>query len=406
MAIDDFHKTDWDSMAKAALQSMPEKDQAIIKLMFKEKMARGNTDRTLEKTARDLRLFWTHYAKGKPLADLSLDDLKEAFTDLFRSTSSYYTILDYRKHLKQFYKQALGDKYNPIHFEFMNGSTKLMSKKKSQMQESKDILEQEEVERLIAAVPKWRDKAYIMVAFDIMARGGDLTKLRIKDVTRKNEDVWLHLPDTKEGASNVGLTFSAPHLLKWLSLHPDPQPEQFVFCTTNKGGKVYRRWSYRGIYAMLKLAFKTAHIQKKAGLHVFRRSGATFWKLEGADDQTIENRGNWSRGSKALRESYYRVNTVQSHEQAKSLITGKPVKKEEVRFKPVICLNCQWANPPGTEWCQNCHHKASVESYVKERTELDTMKAQMAEMQAQMDKMRMAAARGTVLKAKQNSNKL
>lgn len=405
----DFYNRDWEEQANRILPLFPEDDRAIVQRIFAKKKAQGNSGRDLEKTGRDIWTFKKKFFPGKSLSKLTKEDVAGAFSKLYNGDAAYYTITDYRKHIRQFYRELLGDDYNPLHYKF-DVNPKLMTRKKKELEHGKDSLTQGEIESLAAACDNWRDKAYIMMSFDTMARVQSILSMQVKDAIRdEHGEIWLNLK-TKEGAIKVDLTFSAPYFSKWLSLHPDPRPDQYLFCARRKG--VLQAWGYNAAKLLLLRLKEKTKIKKRLHTHIFRRSGANFWKQMGVSDQVIERRGDWTWGSKALRTSYLSSNESEAHEASSAALKGTKPKTAVSIFTPIICVVCQWQNLPDTEYCANCHHKLSVKEIAKESSRMAEMQQQLAKMTAEQEKLKaemkqmaVYAAQGTMGIAKQRAKK-
>lgn len=378
-----FYNRDWEQDAERQLATLQPADQKILKEVLRKKRAQGNTPRDLEKTARDIAIFQRRFFPGRALAKVALTELEGAYAQLFASAASYATIRDFSKHLRQFYQELQGDDYNPLKYRFMRGG-KNMKRKKAQSLMGKPVLTQEEIEQLVRATADWRLKAYIMVSFDAMQRVGELLRVKRKDVFFKGKDTWLRIATTKEGANEVGLTFSQPYLAKWMALHPDPKPDQYLFCSRRINPKRYGIWSYTVLWNVLHALVERAGIKKRIHSHIFRRSGSNFWRKMGSPMSAIEDRGGWARGSMTLQETYLKTDLEASHDAVKSIISGKPVKREEPRFKSQVCINCQWPNEADIEYCFNCHQKLSVTEVAKEESRFSRLESEVAELKKRL----------------------
>lgn len=377
----DFYGRDWKAQAYRAVALLPPGDRKIVENLLARKIKAANSDRDLEKTVRDIYTFKKKFFPKKQLCEVSREELDDAFTKLYTGAAKYYTITDYRKHVRQFYKEKFGEDYNPLRFEF-KVNPKIMKRKKKELESGKASLSQQEVETLVKACNNWRDKAYIMMSFDTMARVQSLLTMKIGDVEKDGKGAyWLNLK-TKEGAVKTDLTFSAPYYAKWLALHPDARPDQYLFCTKRNGK--YGAWGYNAAKLLLAKLGKLTKIQK-LHTHIFRRSGANFWKQLGVSDQVIEQRGDWVGGSKALRTSYLSSNEGDAHEVSQAALKGTKPKSAVSIFTPTVCVVCQWQNLPDAEYCFNCHHRLSVKEIAKEASRVSEMQEQLKEMERKQE---------------------
>jgi ribosomal protein S27AE len=101
------------------------------------------------------------------------------------------------------------------------------------------LLEVWELEELLAVVkyePLQRNKAAIMLMWDLNARNHEVTNLRIKNIRLKENYGEGEIPEGKTGSGPILLTASFPYVRDWLNLHPlKDVPNARLICDLNTG---------------------------------------------------------------------------------------------------------------------------------------------------------------------------
>ncbi len=111
--------------------------------------------------------------------------------------------------------------------------------KKSQRASPYSATEVWELEELLSVVkyePQQRNKAAIMLLWDLNARNHEVTNLRIKNIRLKETYAEGEIPEGKTGSGPILLTASFPYVRDWLNLHPlKDVPEVRLICDLNTG---------------------------------------------------------------------------------------------------------------------------------------------------------------------------
>jgi integrase len=150
---------------------------------------------------------------------------------------------------------------------------KLQCKKKRKFPE--EILEIDEVKKIILSAKSIRDRAILSLLYDLGCRPGELLNLKIKDLTFNKNGLTVSL-DGKTGMRRIPVitTLNSVRFLKeWLLIHENEKdPESFLFYSNNNKNKYFSITRFNQIvqeYA------KTVGITKHVNSYIFRHSRAT-----------------------------------------------------------------------------------------------------------------------------------
>ncbi len=99
-----------------------------------------------------------------------------------------------------------------------------------------EVWELEELLTVVKYEPQQRNKAAIMLMWDLNARNHEVTNLRIKNVRLKENYGEGEIPYGKTGSGPILLTASFPYVRDWLNLHPlKDVPDARLICDLNTG---------------------------------------------------------------------------------------------------------------------------------------------------------------------------
>lgn len=119
-----------------------------------------------------------------------------------------------------------------------------------------NILNAEEVDRMIKASGSIRDKALILLMYALGARRGEIEKCRIKDVKEHPHGFHIVL-NSKTGARQVLLIRCQTFLRDWLNHHPrDDDPDAPLFVTLKKCGEKHQENIALGEPSIDKIIYK------------------------------------------------------------------------------------------------------------------------------------------------------
>jgi site-specific recombinase XerD len=171
---------------------IPENQKTII-LFDKININKGNKESTRKNDITILIRFGKTI--NKPFKEVTRQELNHFIDSLnIQSTSKGY----YQNPIRRMYKW-LYDSDKPEVIKDL----KPCKKKRNQLKKS-DLLNEEEVKKIISSYSFPCEKAYVSVLFDIACRPHELNNLKRRDVTNQN-GIWILSVDGKTGMRNSEL---------------------------------------------------------------------------------------------------------------------------------------------------------------------------------------------------------
>ena len=214
-----------------------------------------------------------------------------------------------------------------------------------------DLLDANDIERIIGKTTNRRDRAMFWVMFEGAFRPGELLNLRVGGVEFKENYVLLSTHG-KTGNKRVALVISFKPLLEWLRDHPlkdDPHaPLWYSFSPASKTKQV----SYAYLREQLKRCTSKAQIKKRVWNYLLRHSQLTMLAKK-LSDQTLRVYGNWSPGSDMVKK--YVHLSGKDAEDAILQLHGIKIREENtnvIQLKP--CHRCNEENTPESQRCSKC----------------------------------------------------
>ncbi|WP_298685089.1 tyrosine-type recombinase/integrase [uncultured Methanomethylovorans sp.] len=231
-----------------------------------------------------------------------------------------------------------------------------------------DLPTQEEVDQMLAACTNPRDRALIAVLVDSGMRVGALASCRVKNVVSNEYGAMIYISTTSRSKKTsapkgLPLTWSAGFLQQWIGVHPlRDNPEAPLWVTLDKNQEPL---SYKTIRVTVKNIAKRAGIKRRIHTHLFRHKAITNWILEGFNEQTINHRAGWSKGSTQMFKIYANFT---DHEMNDAIYEKYGLKHEDKRHVTLKkCPRCNNVLRPSDKFCSQC-------SLVLDRQALDEIK--------------------------------
>ena len=225
---------------------------------------------------------------------------------------------------------------------------------KSREKRRKDLISYDDLTKLLNYFHNdIRLQAYIMIAFETLARPQELLYRRIKDLDMFENYAKLHISDHgKVGIGMVAIIDSYAYLLKWLDIHPrKDDPEAWLFSTTAKN-KTFSQLTNANINKHLRIACKHLGI-KQITCYSLKRNGVTFRRLRGDSDAEIQHIARWT--------STKQLQTYDKSDQEDilkiQLAKRGLLKEDKLEFyypKERECVFCSAKNPFHKEFCDTC----------------------------------------------------
>ena len=281
----------------------------------------------------------------KDLDAATSQDIKDIVSNLQQSSYSAWTKKTYKIIIRRFYKW-LGkpDLVSWIKIGFSRSEKKLPSEG--------DLLNEEEVQRLISVVDHPRDKAFISALWESGARISEIGNMQIKNVLFDKLGTVLTVCG-KTGSRKIRLIASTPYLSMWIQNHPDhnnPDARLWV----NFGSKKHNKpVTYGGLSRVLRINFRRAGIKKRCNPHIFRHSRATFMANHLTEFQMNQYFG-WIQGSDMA--STYVHMSGKNVDDAILTMNGMGMQSKESKqaLRPPVCPRCDTINQINSNHCHKC----------------------------------------------------
>jgi integrase len=283
----------------------------------------------------------------KSLADLKKEDVIRLIQHIECSDMSYDTKLDYKVAIRKFMKWLRKTEDYPEEVRWIK-----TRKKKNAFKLPEELLNEEEVSRMIDAAEYPRDKAMISSLFESGCRTGELLTMRVKHL-QLDEYGAVFMINGKTGGRRVRLITSTPYLIGWLNVHPhrdDPEAPLWEVIRSYKTD-MHTFVNYACLNVLLKRVARKAGIKKRVYPHLFRHSRATALANHLTEAQMKEYLG-WVRDSDMA--SVYIHLSGRDVDDAVLRMHG--LKKEENGKKKVaeLCFRCKTALRKDAKFCDKC----------------------------------------------------
>ena len=222
-----------------------------------------------------------------------------------------------------------------------------------------DILDADEIVRLIDTAKSLRYKALIGVMYEAGLRASEAAALQWKDITFYEWGARIRTDGKTGKKRTVPIIMYRELLANWRSSYPgDPVGDAYVFLS-NRGTPL----KYNSVLRSVRNFARDAGIKRKIGLHTFRHSRITHVLRDGMQE-TLAKKAFWGNQSTPMIATYShlvdedldaefcRLAGVELPEEAQ--VNGAP--------EPVQCPNCHLVMPPGSRFCSRCGMTLTAEA--------------------------------------------
>jgi integrase len=312
----------------------------------------------------------------KDFNEMTEDDIRKLVKEISQMKYSDQTKLDYKKAIKKFFKWLDGDDRR---VKWLKTSFKTVREKLPE-----ELLNKEDVSKLIKACYNVRDKAMISVLWESGCRASELLGMKIKNVQFDDKGAVI-IVFGKTGSRRIRLVSSVPYLSNWLEHHPykdNPEAPLWVSIGSKNHAEQIK---YHCLNARLRKIAKRAGIQKKVNPHMFRHSRATDLANLLTEAQMKQYFG-WTKDSKMA--SIYVHLSGRDIDEAILRIHGKLKDDEKTLHeqpRTQICPVCQYENAPEAEFCFRCRKPLNVKAALEmEEREKELLKLMTPEIIEQM----------------------
>lgn len=212
--------------------------------------------------------------------------------------TSPWTLLDYKRALKNFYKWLLQSE-DPHIVGFM--SCYVADSKKPRV-DPEELLSVRQVERMINHAKNPRDKALMGLMWDTGARISEFLNLNVGDIGFENNLMGVRIRHGKVGPRKLYCVESKPLVQNWLRQHPkrhDSDAPLFTILQSSHRVDGVERQSYRSAYNQLRDIGGRAGVPDKIRVnpHGWRRARATDFARKGMNQPTMCQYFGWVPGS-------------------------------------------------------------------------------------------------------------
>jgi len=225
---------------------------------------------------------------------------------------------------------------------------------------SKQLLTEDEVGRMILCCLSARDKALVSMLYEGGFRIVEIGTLTWKQILFDSYGLVIDVREKTDIKRKVRLTASTQYLKKWMDEYPFPiseGDETLVFLTSQNNPL-----QYEGIAKNLKNIARRAGIEKKVTPHLFRHSRITHLAQQGVEEVVIKMT-MWGHISTTQYATYCHVDdeTIDKMQLKRQGLLKKPEKKEHL-FAPQLCSHCDTINPPTAHFCVTCEQPLDADT--------------------------------------------
>lgn len=276
-------------------------------------------------------------------------DIEKIVNAIERSGYAEWTKHDHKVTLKKFFRwlRKSEDEYPPE----VKWIRTTMKKKRIKLPD--EILTSEEVQAMIIAAQKVRDKALIASLYESGCRICELLSLKIKHIQQHPHGFQITVTSMK-GSRRLLLINSTPYITEWLNQHPrgnDLEAPLWISADFHK-----RQMRRERVRILLKSIAKRAGVHKAVNPHNFRHSRATHLANHLTEAQMNEYFG-WVQGSD-MPSTYVHL-SGRDVDNALLKLNGVRTDKEQEGTAPLKmknCIRCDLNNPATHTFCHRCGH--------------------------------------------------
>ncbi len=251
--------------------------------------------------------------------------------------------------IKSFYKHLLGD---DVQMPMVVAWIKTKRTKEPRF-DSGDLLNEEDIIKMIDAADSARDKAIIATLWDSGCRPVELLNMRIADVDLTTTPPHINLRG-KTGLRSVAILFAAPYLGKWLDLKKNAAPSAPLWTSEGHGTNKEEVIKNSALNILVKRLAKKAGVVKPKGItaYLFRHSHLSMMAMK-VPESVLRRRAGWT-GDSEMPQVYIHLSGKQDDEafmQANGIIKKK---EEEAKPRVKVCQVCGYVNEYTGRYCARC----------------------------------------------------
>ncbi|MEI6840178.1 MAG: tyrosine-type recombinase/integrase [Methanomicrobiales archaeon] len=352
-------------------QIITERDAVIIRTYLMEKKNSSNItilrSIKLAGTLKGWRRFIGPY-ECLTLLDVynGIEKIKSANSDLGKPFSQN-TIYDFIRILKSFLLWMIENEFSPLPEKKIQ---KIQPPPKNKMTKTAgDILTTEEIDRMLKACMRSRDRAMLSMLYEGGFRIGEIGTITWGDLAFDAKGVKANT-DRKTGKPRyIRLVDSKPLLIQWMTDYPFEIKSEYPVFLTERNEPIM----HQGVTKLLRRIADRADVKKKVNPHIFRHSRITHLIIAGLPDSIIKTM-IWGNLTTEMFQTYAHL-TGEDVDNAVMKMHGiiNPAEAKKQRgMTPRQCPTCGEINNHTADFCINCmtalHEDAtrSIESLSKD----------------------------------------
>ena len=217
-----------------------------------------------------------------------------------------------------------------------------------------DILNDEDIAKLVKSCTNFRDEAMIVTLFESGTRLGEFLNMNVGHINFDEKGIVL-LVKGKTGERRVRLIRAVPYLTKWLQSHPlRSHPDAPLWCSVKSYNGENSRLTAESVQNILMQLGKRSAITKPMNPHAFRHSRISQL-AKTLNDSKLRVFAGWTPGSS--------MSGIYVHLSGRDLDEDllRDAGEETVQEKPMKsvlaekeCVRCHSKNAGVNEFCGTC----------------------------------------------------
>nr|WP_319539432.1 tyrosine-type recombinase/integrase [uncultured Methanospirillum sp.] len=307
---------------------------------------------------RAYKLSYQLVGLRKYIPEFSSVDTSSVFSGIERlKAEGNYTVTtqgDLIKLCKRFllWLQESGESSDGLKIEKLK---KIKAKTVASTKTADDILSPDQIEALFSCVTTTKNRAMIELLYESAGRAGEIATLTWGQVTFYQNYASVRL-DGKTGKTRQAPLYTSHIVLRrWKDQYPggNPDSNDLIFPARAGGSDPM---SYTGMAKIVKIAAKTAGIEKPVTLHTFRHSRITHLLQAGMNESTIKLLAWGDLGSNMIRTYAHLVpgDVEAAFNQMYGIKSVEEFKGMDPALSPHQCPSCGMLNPPTNRYCGGC----------------------------------------------------
>lgn len=362
----------WDQRVQMELKRLDQlspEDKALILAFTEEGRSQRLSNARLIYYSHNLRLSkrW----RTKNLIDMKKEDVMKTLNSIESSDMAQWTKQGYRISFKKFFQwlhnylaeknnqPLLGDKEYPATVSWIRTTIREQDRLLPE-----DVLNEDDVLKLINGAEGPRNKALIALLWDSGARIGEVLNIRLKHLQFDQHGGTVMLSG-KTGSRKIRLVPAIPYLATLKENHPDKNnPDAFLFVgegTVNHGQRI----SYACIESMLRNLREKTGIKKKISPHKFRHARASNLARK-IKEPVLKELFGWTQKSQVV--ATYVHLSGRDIDNEKLRADGVDIPEDDYqdsKLKPHKCLRCGVQSAPTSQFCNKCGFVQTQEAAIE-----------------------------------------